>query len=169
MQLPPEVLTRDRLYWHGLVASMVGDWLKPDTSIKTIANFVESVYVQKDLAGFTGDPLFVRNDYAKRAFSKLRSSIAGVYAWRADHPVELADAQRMVAEADLAFREAYVLCPYSPEALFRYTAFLSQHNRSADALLLATTNLRVEPNNDQVQALVRRLKSAAAAPNSGSQ
>jgi hypothetical protein len=139
----------------------------PDTSIKEIANFVESVHVQRDLAGFTGDPRFVQNDYAKRLYSKLRSSIAGVYAWRADHGAEVGDSPRMAAEADLAFREAFVLCPYSPEAVFRYTTFLSQHNRSEEALLLATTSLRVEPNNDQVQALVSRLKSAASARNSG--
>ncbi|HZR17913.1 MAG TPA: M56 family metallopeptidase [Verrucomicrobiae bacterium] len=161
IQLPEEVVTRDRLYWHSRVAGMVGGWLTPDTSIKAIANFVESVYVQKDLAALAGDPLFVRNDYAKRTFSKLRSSIAGVYAWRADHASQVADTPRMAAEADLAFREAYVLCPYSPEALFRYATFLSQHHRSEEALLLATTSLRVEPNNDQVRALVKSLKSAA--------
>ncbi len=47
-----------------------------------MVDFVDRVYVQHDLAGFTGDPQFVQNDYAKRIFSKLRSSFAGVYAWR---------------------------------------------------------------------------------------
>ena len=33
-------------------------------------------------AGFKGDRKFVRDDDAQKAFSKLRSSIAGMYAWR---------------------------------------------------------------------------------------
>ena len=50
--------------------------------VSEVAAFVDRVYVHKNLKGFTGDPRFVQNDYAKKIFSKLRSSIAGLYAWR---------------------------------------------------------------------------------------
>jgi hypothetical protein len=118
--------------------------------------------MQKNLTGFTGDPGFIQNDYAKRTFSKLRSSIAGVYAWRNVHPSTSDEAQRMAAEADLAFRQAYVLCPYSPEALFRYATFLSEHHRADDASLLAMTSLKLDPGNKQFQNLAQRLKNSEA-------
>ncbi|HTL15810.1 MAG TPA: M56 family metallopeptidase, partial [Patescibacteria group bacterium] len=132
-QLSADVLVRDRAYWHGLVAGMVGEPIGEATPAKIVAEFVEAVYVKQDLSSFSGDRAFIRNDYAKRLFSKLRSSIAGVYAWRESHPSNAAEAERLAIEADLAFRQAYVLCPYSPEALFRYTEFLTQHHRNDDA------------------------------------
>jgi len=162
-KLSDETLTRDRAYWQGLVASMLGGWLKQDTSVKTVADFAEKVFVQRDFDGFSGDEGLIQNDYAKRLFSKLRSSIGGVYAWRAAHSTDAADAQRMTTEADLAFRQAFALCPYSPEAVFRYATFLSENNRSGDALVIATSAAAVDPKNSEIQNLVRRLKQAAEA------
>ena len=50
-----------------------------------------------------------RHRVACRAFSKLRSSIAGLYARKG-----------LMKEAQVAFREACVIDPQSPEATFRY-------------------------------------------------
>jgi beta-lactamase regulating signal transducer with metallopeptidase domain len=161
-ELPDETLTRDRIYWRSLVAGMIGDWLQPDTSVDTVAAFVEKVYVHKDLAGFSGDRAFIENDYAKRLFSKLRSSIAGVYAWRAAHSTNVADSGRMTAEADIAFRQAFALCPYSPEAVFRYATFLVERNRTDDALLIANAALKLDPKKTEIQNLIQRLKDAPA-------
>jgi hypothetical protein len=158
--IPEDVLARDRAYWDNLVADVAGDWLKMGTSISAVADFVQRVFVQKDLAGFSGDPNFVQNDYAKRLFSKLRSSIAGVYAWRAAHPANPDQTLRMAAEADLAFRQAFVLCPYSAEVVFRYTTFLSENNRAADALVIATTAAAVDPNNGEIRNRVQQLRSS---------
>ena len=69
-------------------------------------------------------------------FSKLRSSLAGLYAWRMQHATEK---ERMAREADFAFRQAWVLCPDSAEAVFRYVALLMEQKRVADALLVAET------------------------------
>jgi hypothetical protein len=159
-ELPDETLTRDRAYWQSLAAGMIGDWLQPDTSVDTVAAFVEKVYVHKDLAGFSGDRAFIENDYAKRLFSKLRSSIAGVYAWRAAHSVNAADSGRMTAEADFASRQAFALCPYSPEAVFRYATFLVERNRTDDALLIANAALKLDPKKTEIQNLIQRLKDA---------
>ncbi len=161
-ELTVETLTRDDNYWNSLVAGMIGDWLQPETSVETITIFVRKVYVQNDLAGFSGDPAFVGNDYAKRLFSKLRSSIAGVYAWRAAHSADAADIGRMTAEADFAFRQAFALCPYSPEAVFRYATFLAERNRTNDALLIANASLKLDPKKTEIQNLVQRLKDTPA-------
>jgi hypothetical protein len=69
-------------------------------------------------------------------FSKERSSIAGLYAWRAQHTTDAAEKQRMNAAADFAFRQAWALCPYSPETVVRYVALLISKNRRPDALLV---------------------------------
>jgi beta-lactamase regulating signal transducer with metallopeptidase domain/biopolymer transport protein ExbD len=170
-QLPAETIARDHEYWRKLVAGMLGDWLEEKTTVREIAEFVDRVYVRHDLRGFTGDPRFIQNDYAKRTFSKLRSSIAGVYAWRlgaADgattppecQPKTAAERQALLKEADLAFRQSFALCPYSPEALFRYARLLQQSNRTDDALLLTETFLKLDPENNAVQGLLRDLKSS---------
>jgi hypothetical protein len=162
-ELSDETSLRDRVYWQDLLTGMLGGWLKLETSVKTVAAFVDRVYAQRDLSGFSGDKNFIQNDYAKRLFSKLRSSIAGLYAWRAAHATDSSEARRMAAEADFAFREAFALCPYSPEAVFRYATFLSQNNRSADALVVATSAAAVDPKNSEIQNLVRRLEQTTEA------
>ena len=123
---------------------------------------VERVVVRANLKGFTGDLQFIQNDYAKRIFSKLRSSLGGVYAWRADHSADLAEKERMTRAADLAFRQAFALCPYSPEAVFRYTTLLTKLNRLDDALLLAKTCQKLEPGNGQFTGLAQKLKNMKA-------
>lgn len=167
-QLPADTVARDRDYWRKLVGGMLGDWLNEETTVSQVAEFVDRVYVRKDLKGFTGDPLFIQNDYAKKIFSKLRSSIGGVYAWRLNtdtnicppeyRPKSNLEYQRMRKEAEFAFRQAFALCPYSPEAVFRYTQQLLLLNQTDDALLVAQTCLRLDPANDQVRGLLESLK-----------
>jgi len=168
-QMPEDTIARDREYWRNLAAGMIGDWLGEKTTVREVAEFVDRVYVRRDLQGFTGDPRFIQNDYAKRIFSKLRSSIAGVYAWRFGpqappeyKPKTEAEKQDLVAEADFAFRQAFALCPYSPEAVFRYVSFLLQLNRLGDAQLVAEAGLKADPQNKQVQSLLDNLKSYKA-------
>ena len=50
-------------------------------------------------------------------------------------------------QADLAFREAFVLCPYSPEAVFRYVNFLLQFHRVEDARLVVQIAVRLDTKN----------------------
>jgi len=135
-ELSEAMVQQDRDYWQKIVPGMIGGWLKDDTSVQEITAFAEKVFLRHDLSGFTGDPRFVQNDYASRMFSKLRSSIAGLYAWRADHATAAAEKERMAYAADFAFRQACALCPSSPEAVKRYTDFLKNQNRAADARLV---------------------------------
>jgi hypothetical protein len=92
----------------------------------------------------------------------LRSSIAGIYAWRAQHATDATEKQRMNDAADFAFRQAWVLCPYSPEAVFRYTNLLMSENRFSDALLVAETAAKFPAREGydakQFQDLANRLK-----------
>ena len=161
-KLPEDVVQRDHDYWAKYVAPMIGDWLNDDTPVADIAAFVEKSYAQKDLSGFKGDLRFIQSPDSQKIFSKLRSSIAGLYAWRVNHPAGTEDKERMAHEADFAFRQAWVLCPYSPEAVFRFVNFLMEQKRGADAVLVAETAANMPemkgPDGAQLRALVEQLK-----------
>ncbi len=155
--ITPEQVNEDRNCWNHRVATMLGAWLLPETPLAEVCEFAQKIYLRKDFTGFEGDPKYALNDYVCRAFSKLRNSIAGLYAWRARADSEPNEKQRMSQAADFAFRQALALCPYSPEVVFRYLNFLLSERRSADALQLATTSLNLTPGNQSLQSLVQRL------------
>src|SRR5262249_33577281 len=151
-----------------------------DTPVSNIVSWIERVYLNRDFTGFTGDRRFARDDQAQKAFSKLRSSIAGIYAWRLGMSpgsptppqyVAKTDAEpaRMMKEADFAFRQAFAFCPYSPEAVFRYINLLANMQRYDDALLVAETCRKLDPENPQIINLVSQLSGFRQQPNLNTQ
>ena len=185
-ELTQDIVDKDHQFWSDYSERLIGNWITYDTPIKEITEFAERVYLKKNYAGFKGDPRFVRDDDAQKAFSKLRSSIAGVYAWRVGQtaqaammleqrpPNTLSPAekhllevhQRVFKEADFAFKQAYAFCPYSPEALYRYVQLLAGARRFDEAIMLAKTSIKVDPNNAGLQNLVtelQRMKGQAGA------
>jgi hypothetical protein len=135
-ELSDAIVQRDQDYWSQMIAPMIGGWLKSDTTVKEVAAFAEKVFGRHDFSGFTGDPRFVENSYSHKMFSKERSSIAGLYAWRAQHADTSGEKERMARAADLAFRQALALCPYDPQAVKAYTDYLKGRNRDSDAALV---------------------------------
>jgi len=167
--LPADVFKQDHEFWSKYSGRLIGNWITYDTSIKQIADFAEKVYLHRDTSGFKGSQQFVRDDHAQQAFSKLRSSIAGVYAWRlgampqSPTPPEYlpktdTERQELIRETDFAFKQAFAFCPYSPEAVFRYVNFLAMFSRLDDAILVAQTCSDFDPYNSQVVGLVKQLK-----------
>ena len=157
-ELSDDVVSRDHDYWAKYVTPMIGGWLNDDTPVSEVAAFAEKVHLRHDFGGFTGDPRFVQNDFACKSFSSLRSSIAGVYLWRLDQAAGDEEKDRMARAADFAFRQAWALCPTSPEAVFRYINFLVKQKRNSDALLVASTCLKLDPNNTQIKNLAGQLQ-----------
>jgi hypothetical protein len=155
--LTTQAIDADHAFWAKQCRSMLGDWLKPETSVSNVCAFVESVYVQKDWSHFTGDPGFVTNDFATKTFSKLRSSSGGLYQWRLASKTDAGDKARLRAETDYAFRQAFALCPTSPEAVFRYVSFLQSQNRLNDEILIARTARKMNPDNEQLNDLLSHL------------
>jgi thioredoxin-like negative regulator of GroEL len=158
-ELSEDVVKADHEFWSQFSGRLIGNWITYDTPVKEIADFVERVYLRRNFKGFKGDQAFVRDDQAQKAFSKLRSSIGGIYAWRIGDPNNrnpIAQ-QRMLKEADFAFRQAFAFCPYSPEAVFRYVQLLLNTQRFDDALTVAQTCQKLDPYNGQVIDLVNRL------------
>jgi len=167
--LPEDVFKKDHEFWSQYSERLIGNWITYDTSVKEITDFAEKVYLHRDFNGFKGSRKFIRDDNAQKAFSKLRSSIGGIYAWRLGVlsgtptppqylPKNESERQRLVKEVDFAFKQSFAFCPYSPEATYRYINFLIQFNRLDDAMLVAQTCLNFDPYNGQIEALVKQLK-----------
>jgi hypothetical protein len=154
-ELSAEIVQRDGDYWTKYVTPMIGGWLKPDTTIEEVAAFAEKIHMKKDLSGFAGDPQFVQSEYWCENFSKLRSSIGGLYAWRAQHATDAGEKKRMNDAADFAFRQAWALCPYSSETVFRYVNLLMSEHRTADALLILETAEKMPAMQGQAGGTMR--------------
>jgi len=143
-ELRSDFVERDREYWSRYVAPMIGDWLRWDTPLQEIVAFVERVYLRRDFNGFAGDPAYFDSSLAQKNFSKLRSSIGGLYNWRAQNIAGEAAKEQMSQEADFVFRQAFALCPASPEVVFRYTALLVGQKRLDEAIIVVENALKVE-------------------------
>jgi hypothetical protein len=168
--LPEEVFQRDHTFWKQYSTRFTGDILDYDTPVKQVVDWIERVYLRHNFEGFTGDRKFVRDDDAQKAFSKLRSSIGGIYAWRLGpacppeyRPKTNEEFTKVYKEADFAFKQAFLFCPYSPEAVFRYVSLLVQFNHIDDAILVTETCLKFDPYNGSVQGLLEQLHSMKGA------
>jgi hypothetical protein len=160
--LPDETVQQDHDYWTKTISPMIGDWLGDSTTVADVSAFAEKVFLQHDFSSFTGDTNFVLDSYAHKMFSKERSSSAGMYAWRAQNTTDPGEKERMNNAADFAFRQSLALCPYSPEAVFRYVQFLMTQQRTSDALLVAETAEKFPGTpsapSEPIKDLVKQLK-----------
>ena len=169
-ELSQDVFDLDHKFWSDYSTRLCGNWITYDTSISNICDFVERTYIHNNYTGYTGDRAFVRDDDAQKAFSKLRSSQAGMYAWRCGLPGSSsqcppeyrqktpASQAALIRETDFAFKQAFAFCPYSPEAVYRYINFLLPQGRFDDAILVAQTCLKLDPYNDSIVGLVKNLQ-----------
>ena len=160
--LPDEIIRQDHDYWTKYLTPMIGDWLNENTTVAEVAAFAGKVCLRREFNGFKGDPLFIQNDYSCRAFSRLRSSLGELYAWRAYKTTEAAEKLRMNCAADLAYRQAFVLCPYSMVTIYRYVNFLVSENRFTDAMLVAETSAKFSSgfglNTELLESMINNLK-----------
>jgi len=156
--LPETDVQKDQDFWKEFTGELIGNWMSDKTATKEICDFVEKVYLDKNLAGFKGDAGFIGNDEEQKTFSKLRSSQAGMYVWRAEHAHDNDERNQMRQAADRAFRQGYALCPYSPEAIYRYTNFLLEYQRPDDAFQIVKTSLQFNPRDAQLQKLMELVR-----------
>lgn len=164
-----DLFQRDRQFWHAYSDRLIGDWINEKTSVKDICDFVQRVYIRRDYTGFKGNREFIRDDQAQKSFSKLRGAIGGLYLWRlglltgVPTPPEYlpkTDAlrQRLMREAEFAWKQSFAFCPYSPEAVFKFASLLlAMPGRLDDARLITQTALELDPNNDQFKYLMEQI------------
>jgi hypothetical protein len=169
-ELSQEQIDRDHAFWSEYSRRTIGNWITYDTSVKQICDWAEDVYLRHDLSHFTGDPKFVHDDDAQKAFSKLRSSIASsIYQWRSEpqNSRSAMERPRVAKEAEFAFKQAFAYCPFSPEAVFHYMNLLLNQApgpRVDDAILVLETCHKLDPYNDQISYYIEQLKKSKTAP-----
>jgi hypothetical protein len=154
----------DREYWTHYVEPMIGSWLKFETPLQEVIDYVNKVHFKKQLDGFKGDPEFLKNNYAHSTFSKLRSSIANIYLWRVDHAGNVDEKNRMMAEADFALRQAWALSPDMNDVVLHYVNFLAAHNRIKEAVLVGEAarhlpGLQIGKGAGELRDLIKQLKA----------
>ncbi len=166
-ELSQDAMDLDHKFWSDFSVRLCGNFINYDTSVKEICEFATRTYIGNNYKGFKGNRAFIRDDDGQKAFSKLRSSQAGMYAWRADPrtcPAEYrqkspAAQAALIRETDFAFKQAFAFCPYSPEAVFRYINFLLSQGRFDDAILICETCKKLDPYNTQIEKTISDLKS----------
>src|ERR1017187_6198075 len=156
-EISGKAVAADQAYWKKLTDEMLGGWLDEKTALKDVCDFADKYGLGKHLDDYKGDKSFAENADTRKCFSKLRTSIAGLYAWRAEHAQTADERSRMYLAADLAFRQGYAICPYSPEAIYRYVNLLLGRKRTDDAVLIAKTSLHLDPDNQQLKDLLSQL------------
>jgi len=166
-EMSQEMVDKDHQFWSLYSDRLIGNWITYETPVAEICAFAEKMYLRHDFKGFKGDPKFIRDDNGQKAFSKLRSSIAGVYAWRMEHSRNTVEQQRMIKEADFAFKQAFAYCPFSPEAVYRYVNVLLRLNRVDDAILVVQTCKKLDPANGAIDNLLAELERMKNGSRSG--
>jgi len=159
--LPADIVQQDHDYWTKLIQPMIGDWLTDDTSIDEIAQFADKVFRQHKLAGFTGDPQYVQNDWTCKSFAFERSHIADLYAWRAKNATTPEEKKRMEQAADFAYRQSMALCPCYANIAVPYINFLMSQNRKFHALTMVETAAKIHPA-PQLTQIIANIKKIRA-------
>ena len=134
-ELSDDTVTKDHDFWVKQLQPMIGDWLTYDTPVQELVAWTERVRLKHDFDGFKGDRHFIEDTRGEqKVYSRLRTVIGAVYAWRADHATDPAEKERMTREADFAFRQAFALWPTLPST--RYVDLLKKEDRQSDAQLI---------------------------------
>ncbi|NQT91359.1 MAG: DUF2723 domain-containing protein [Lentisphaerae bacterium] len=98
---------------------------------------------------FSSSDKFMRDVVARKSFSKLRSAIGGLYRSRG-----------MLTEAEIAFQQARILYPLSPEANFRLAQeVLVPKRRLDEARWIMNEFGRADPANPKVPEFLGRIKN----------
>jgi thioredoxin-like negative regulator of GroEL len=155
----PEIIVRDQEFWGQYMNRLIGNWITYETSLDDICDFALEVYLRGNFKGYRGDMKFLRDDDAQKSFSKLRSAITGLYWWRANSTTSAEEQQLLLREAEFSAKQAYALCPFSPEALYKLVNMLVLQNRFDDSINLIMTSMMFDSENDGLKDLLAQVKT----------
>ena len=148
-----ETVGNDREYWQRLTRRLIGQQVHDETDLAEVCAAAQELSGKpKD---FQGDPDFLRDENARKIFSKLRCADSGLYAWRAANAKSSSERRQMERESELAFKQAYLLCPQNSEVIARYFRFLFIEHRAEDAQKFITAALKLNPDDETVKSLAR--------------
>ena len=107
----------------------------------------DKAYWDKLVVEFTARPEFWRDNDARKTFSKLRSAIGGVYAYR-----------KLYDEAKYAYRQSLELCPDSPEANFRTSQLYLETGHPDDAIAVLESYRLLDPLNSKIEMAINQIR-----------
>ena len=90
---------------------------------------------------------FLRDIVARKSFSKLRSSIAGLY-----------ESRNLLKYAEIAYKQAIDLYDLSPEANFKLANLLAQQNRFDESISLITELYTKDNKNESLRGFIKTLE-----------
>jgi beta-lactamase regulating signal transducer with metallopeptidase domain len=152
-EIPERDVRKDFDYWNSRIQKLLGARVAVDGSSDAFLRDVEAIYVTRTKKV---DARYLQNDWAQRAFSKWRSGIAGVYAWRATQKQDV----KMSGAAETALRQAYLLCPKSPEVVYRFVNFLAAQGRVAEAKRLIAISRQAASDDQRLQDMLSNLEKS---------
>lgn len=158
----PELIARDHEFWGKYMERLIGNWITYETSMEDICDFAYEVYLKGNFRGYKGDMKFLRDDDAQKSFSKLRSAITGLYWWRANSTTSAEEQQLLLREAEFSAKQAYALCPFSPEALYKLVNMLVLQGRFDESINLIMTSMMFDSENDGLKDLLAQVESIKA-------
>ncbi|MDD4873057.1 MAG: DUF2723 domain-containing protein [Kiritimatiellae bacterium] len=136
---------------HGVIMKIDKDPLPPpqvNTNLWAGIIALDRAYWDELTTRFIARPEFVRNNDAKKSFSKMRSAIAGLYVYRG-----------IIMEAEYAFKQSLQLCPESPEANFRLADLYLQQHRYGEAITLIENYLKLDIYNNNAKNFLTNIKN----------
>ena len=160
-EMTAAMVRKDQDFWAAQVKRWIGDWVKEETSLKAIGEFTDRIYVEVNLEEFKGDQDFVmasRRYSPQSIYSRLRTAQATVYERRAKSAATAEERERMGKAADFAYRQAFALCPWAHEAVFRYEEFLKGQNRNEEAVTLVEAAARTNPGDKTLRQRAQELR-----------
>jgi hypothetical protein len=148
-----EAVRNDREYWQRLTRRLIGQEVHDETDLAEICAAAQELTGKP--RDFHGDPDFLRDESARRTFSKLRSSGSALYAWRAAHAKSTSERRQMEREAEMACKQAYLLCPRSPEAVWRYAMLFINQRHAEDAQKFLAAARKLNPDDETLKSLAK--------------
>ena len=128
-KIDPVLMARDRQFWDGLSKRLLAD------------------------------PEYLGNEYERRTYSKLRSAIAGVYAYDVFILGRTNEAAVVFhRETEAAFKQSIALWPTSPEANFRLAQLYIEQGRIDDAIAVLSTLQQLDPLNSKIAQAIDQLR-----------
>ncbi|MEI8313946.1 MAG: DUF2723 domain-containing protein [Verrucomicrobiota bacterium] len=107
----------------------------------------DKAYWDKLVAEFTARPEFWRDNDARKTFSKLRSAIGGVYAYR-----------KLYDKAQYAYQQSLQLCPDSPEANFRTSQLYLETGHPDAAIAILEAYKKLDPLNSKIELAINQIR-----------
>jgi hypothetical protein len=143
-ELPPEVMARNRAWWNKRTSELLGEHIALDTPWSRIIELARATFLDREKRGLeqgarwrVGDTTLPLQVEVCMNHAIQRAAIGQVYSWRANVTAEQSAKAAYAREADLAFRQAFALCPNAYDTVYYQSAkWLGEQQRWDDLELV---------------------------------